>query len=425
MQKKEVIKELIVSFQKKDIITNQARDIAIPADTGKIIIVAGVRKSGKTTLFFQTIRNLQQKNIPKEQLIYINFEDERLSLNSSELYLIIESYQELYPEKSLRNCHIFFDEIHHIEGWEDFIQELYLKICHNIYLAGSDTSIFHICERAGLKEHTIQKTLYPLSFREYLLFNKYDDFQNSRSHLLRALEHVIKDGGFPELIVSDGENHRQILSRYFNTMIFRDIVERYSIPNAPILKFFVKKIWGNITNPLSVTKIYNELKAEGHKIGKNYLFDFLHYLESTFFLILVNKYDNNPEKQENAEKKAYVIDNGFLTATNFAISKDREKMLENFTALEFIKQGYKPLFYKKNKYCDFIIQKQDVYLAFQVCGMFEEPAIRKKELSGLLSVAEEIGINRAHVITYDLEDEISYKKLRISVIPAYKLHLYI
>ena len=113
MREKDIFKELIVEFQERKLPEFVKRDIRIPINTGKIISVIGVRRSGKTFVLFQTINELL-KNVPIEKIVYINFEDERLDINVKDLGLLLEAYKELYPEIPLNEVFFFFDEIQNI-----------------------------------------------------------------------------------------------------------------------------------------------------------------------------------------------------------------------------------------------------------------------------------------------------------------------
>ena len=133
MKRKELFKQLIIEFHQYGIPDFIERELKLPVNTGKIISVIGVRRSGKTYLLFQTIKKLLE-NVPIERIIYINFEDERINITSEELSLILEAYKELYPSIPLKDLYLFFDEIQNIAGWEKFIRRVYDRYTKNIYM---------------------------------------------------------------------------------------------------------------------------------------------------------------------------------------------------------------------------------------------------------------------------------------------------
>lgn len=117
MIKKEILKHLIRDMHTQPLPARKPRLLRLPIGINKIITVTGVRRSGKTSLLLHTMAELIS-SMPRERILYINFEDERLNLDASELDLIIQSYRELYPEMELSDCHFFFDEIHIVPQWK-------------------------------------------------------------------------------------------------------------------------------------------------------------------------------------------------------------------------------------------------------------------------------------------------------------------
>jgi len=141
MKRKEILKEIIVQNQNKNLYFVKPRQTQIPINTGKIISVSGVRRCGKTHLLLFTIHNLLKQNVRKAQILYLNFEDERLNLQTEELDLIIQSYTELYPNLDLQNSYFFFDEIQNVSGWEKFIRRLYDTVTKHIFITGSNSQM--------------------------------------------------------------------------------------------------------------------------------------------------------------------------------------------------------------------------------------------------------------------------------------------
>ena len=103
MTKKELLKTLIRDFQLREIPALKPRKLEIPLHLNKVITLMGVRRSGKSSILLQAIDTLR-KTVPREQIVYLNFEDERLDLAADELDLIVQAYRELYPEQDLSQC---------------------------------------------------------------------------------------------------------------------------------------------------------------------------------------------------------------------------------------------------------------------------------------------------------------------------------
>ncbi len=423
---KERIKDIILENQNSKLPKIIERELKVPVNSNVIISLIGSRRSGKTFLLYQTIKNIIQSGVSEKNVLFVNFEDERLSLNSESLDLIIQAYQELYPEIELEDTYLFFDEIQNIVGWEKFIRRIYDTKTRNIFITGSNSKLLSSEIATELRGRTITYVVYPLNFREYLKFNNTEPVlypQSNKSKIINLTHTYMTDGAFPEILNMDSRTRTKLLQQYFNVMIFRDIVERYNVSNIGVLKFFIKKIFANLSKPLSVNKIYNELKSLGYNISNKYLYEFSDHCNAIFLTQNINKFSFSEIKQEKSEKKAYVIDNGLISAIEFSISKNLGKLLENLVALEFLKNE-KKIFYFKNKYeCDFIVKDNNNLLPVQVCYAFYDSDTKEREMRALHEACKAINSNTGIIITFDHEENIVYKEINIEIVPFYKYFL--
>ncbi|MHB1661190.1 MAG: ATP-binding protein [bacterium] len=161
---KEKLKEIIRDFHKAALPLTKKRELEIPTGTQKIIAVSGVRRSGKTFILFETMKRLLETKIPKENMLYINFEDERLDLKKETLDLILQAYRELYPDADFSKCYFFFDEIQNVDGWEKFARRLYDTVTKNIFITGSNSNLLSREIATSIRGRTITYEVYPLSF---------------------------------------------------------------------------------------------------------------------------------------------------------------------------------------------------------------------------------------------------------------------
>jgi len=424
MKKKELLKQIIRDYHLKDEFTVKPRELKLPIDSGKIITLIGIRRSGKTSIFYETINSLT-KNIDKTETLFINFEDERLDLDVSELNLILEAYRELYPHLDLSKCYLFFDEIQNVSGWEKFIRRIYDNVSKNIFLTGSNSKLLSSEIATSLRGRTLTFEVYPLSFREYLQFNSIEiDLYSSKSlgYIKNSLEKYLYQGGFPELIFLRDEFKTPTLQEYFDVLIYRDLIERYKINNSVALKFFIKRVLKSSTKLISINKIYNELKSSGIKIGKNSLYTYLSYVQNVYLALMLQKYDNNLVNKEFGEKKIYGIDNGLVNAIDYNFSKNIGKLLENCVFLE-LKRRKEEIFYFRdsNSECDFLIAKDGkIDNAIQVTLNLENEDTKKRELKGILNACKEFNLNSGVIITYDSKDIITINDIKIEIIPFYE-----
>jgi predicted AAA+ superfamily ATPase len=423
---KNILKTIIVNFQTARLKTSLSRNVRLPVDSGIIISVIGVRRSGKTYLLFETIKRILESGIPKRNIMYINFEDERLTLTQDQLDLILQAYQELFPKLDLAGCYFFFDEIQNIAGWEKFVRRVFDSVSKNIFITGSNSRLLSTEIATELRGRTISYTLYPLSFDEYLRFNKADSGYFGTSQRINILSHFnefMVFGGFPELIDLNETLKIKKLQDYFNSIIYKDLIERYNISNPAILKFFIKKIISQVTKPVSINKIYNDFKSLGYKVSNNLLYEYSEYIQTSFTAILINKFEYSEIKQAKSEKKAYAVDNGILTAVDYSFSENHGKLLENMIALEILKSGKELMYFKNNLECDFIIRDKKSFSPVQVIYSIQDPDTKGREIKGLLLASEYLKMKKGTIVTYEEEDNFNINNFKIEVIPAYKFIL--
>lgn len=423
---KKLVKNIILENQHTDIPEIIDRDIELPINKGIIISLIGARRSGKTYLLYQTINKLSGQGVSKKNILFVNFEDERLNLTSENLDIIIQSYQELYPEIKLKDVYFFFDEIQNISGWEKFIRRLFDTKSRNIYITGSNSKLLSTEIATELRGRTISYTVFPLNFKEYLRFNNTQPNlypQSNKSKILHLCHKYLREGSFPDTLHLDGSFKQKLLQEYFNVMIFRDIVERYKVSNIEALKFFIKKVYANITKPLSVNKIYNELKSMGYNVSNKYLYEYLDYCNAVFITQNIQKFNFSEIKQAKSDKKTYVIDNGLLSSIEFSITQNQGKLLENLVAMEFLKSNKRIFYFKANRECDFIVEDQNSFLPVQVSYAMHDSETKERELRGLKEACLHLNTSKGTIITFDTEEHLRYEDIDVSVTPFYKYFL--
>jgi len=419
---KELFKTIIADFHTSPLPKFHRRETEIPSNSRKIVTVVGSRRSGKTYLFYQLISDLL-KSVPAKNIIYINFEDERINPAQEDLQFILEAYYELYP-KGKGELYLFFDEIQNISGWEKFVRRIYDTVSKNIFLTGSTSNFLNIEVSSSLRGRAIVYELYPLSFREYLRFTG-TDFSDAvstraKANLLSHFRKFLTAGGFPEMAVTDERLSQKILQSYFDVMIYRDIIERYSIRNITALKYFIKKSISNTANKISVNKIFNELKSLGIKLSKDSIYEYFTFAQDCFLLFLVNRYSESLTVQNVNDKKLYTIDNGLANAVSFRFSENTGRMLENSVFLE-LKRREKEIFYFTEKgECDFILSdRSEVVEAIQVTVMLDKNNYNR-EIGGLIEALKKFGLKSGTILTLDDQREIIHEGYFIKVLPVWK-----
>lgn len=420
MKEIETIKVLIANYHKSIKKVFVSRDYVLPLTLNKIITVIGPRRSGKTALLQFAAQKLVIDGVKATQIIYINFEDERLLLLAKDLDKILQAYAEMYPNQELADCYFFFDEIQNVDGWEKFVRRVYDTVSSHVFLTGSNAKLLSSEIATELRGRTYTIELLPLSFKEYLRFKKIDTQgldTKTQAKINAAFIQFMKEGGFPEITLLPTEFHKNILQDYYHVMMYRDMIERYGFSQVGVLKYFLKRMFECITTPFSVNKVFNELKSQGYKISKNTLYEYLDAAIAIFFCSTSTKFSHSVLKQELSEKKYYAIDNGLLNALTFAFKDDWGAMLENTVHLEFRKKGLKTFFYKGNKECDFVVEQPDGnLLPVQVCYDMDNPDTRKREFAGLTEACNFLNVKNGVVLTLSAADELVVENINIQVI---------
>lgn len=427
MTSKDLLKTIITDAQSRVLPKIWDRSLQAPLDSGKIITFIGVHRSGKTYHLYRLMAELKDKGIAPERILYINFEDERLQLNIDELDLILQAYQELYPNQKLADCYFFFDEIQEVEGWEAFIARLYATISQKVFITGSNAKLLSQEIATSLRGRTIPFEVYPLSFHEFVNvirpgLNTYNS--NDKAALVGLFERFMYQGGFPEIITADNTLKDKILQEYFNVMVLHDLAERYKISQIATLKYFCKRVVGASAGEFSVNKIYNELKSQGYSISKDTLYDYQTYLEAIYLNRLVAKYSYSVVKSEGSQKKTYVIDQGLGGALDYKLSQDKGRLLENTVALELLKQRKQITYQQDGSECDFVIIEKGVAVeALQVTVELSDEQTSKREIKGLVRCCKTLQLQHGTILTFDQEDQLEIDDIQITVTPTWKYFL--
>lgn len=420
---KDLFKEIIHDFHKNELPEGVKRELKIPLQTGKVITITGARRTGKTYLMYQLMKELSKK-MKKEQIIYINFEDERIEPKKENLQFILEAYFELYPDN--KNLYFFFDEIEKIDGWELFIRRVYDTISKNIFITGSSSKLLVKEIATSLRGRAINYELYPFSFKEVLKFHKvnYKDVYTfkDKARILALFETYVKEGGFPETLTMDNELRKKTLQSYLDSMIYKDIIERYHVQNAALLKLFIKKALSNVAKNFSTNKYYGELKSQGIKISKDTLYEFSGYFQDCYLLFLMPLY--NPSliiQQLQREKKIYAIDTGLVESVSLASFDNRSKLIENIVFLELKRREKEMYYHARNYECDFIIaEKNKITAAIQVTVTLNEDS-KEREIHGAREAMNIYRLKESTILTVaDKEKEIIYNRKKIKIMPVWK-----
>ena len=411
---KNVFKTLIVEYQQfVKGITLIERDIHLSAQLNYVFV--GLRRAGKSYLMYQQIQNLLKEGHKVEEILYFNFEDDRLvNLTVEDLDLIKVCYEELYAYRPI----FFLDEIQIVQHWERFARRL-ADQKYRVYVTGSNAKMLSSEIATTLGGRFIVQNVYPFSFRECLKANNImvepTWYFKNRAEIVRSFSEYFYYGGLPELELVEGAEKRQWLSNLFNKIFFGDLITRDSIRNDLAMKVLIRKLAESVKQPSSFSRLSNIVSSAGAKTTTDTIIDYLEFLQATWLIFSLENYASKlAEKVSN--RKYYFIDNGLL---NLFLIDPVTSLLENLVAITLRKKYEDELyFYHQNIEVDFYIPAEK--LAVQVSYSLKEETTRKREITALLKMAAVMEVEKLLVITNDEEEVITENGKEINVIPIWK-----
>ena len=423
-----ILEELIADFHDRTLPAFTRRHCKLPWLPNKIDTVIGMRRSGKTWFVFQVISDLLSKNMPKEAILYLNLEDERLlPMTVSDLHQIPDIYYRRYPQLRDRSCAFFFDEIHNIPGWERFIRRLADTENVHICLTGSSAKLLSREIATSLRGRSIATEIFPFSYVEALEHagidtdNRKRPSSKKRGLLENRLLAYLVEGGFPEVQNIDPEYRVRILQEYLDVVILRDIVERHQISNIVPLRYMIRHLLNAAAGLFSVNKFYHDLKSQGIRCGKNTLHEYLGYLSDAYLFFQVYVHTNSERIRMVNPRKIYAIDTGLIHACSRSIRSDWGHLLENFVFLELRRSMDIIEYYKteKGREVDFIVTDfAGRKSLIQVCADMMETETRQRELRALSEAMRECGLDQATIVTLNQEENLQMETGQIRIMPA-------
>jgi len=426
------IKSLILDFHEARPETGVARHLRIESVPGKAAVCIGVRRSGKSTYLFQVMQGLLEEGVPRENILYLNFFDDRLhALRSDSLGLIIEAYFSLFPEKkNYETVYCFFDEIQAVSGWEPFIDRLLRTEKCRIYLTGSSARMLSKEIATQMRGRALSWEMFPFSFREFLDYRGIKDTASltTRKRLLvqKAFEAYWETGGFPEVAGLSRGLRVKIHQEYLQAVLFRDLIERHDIAHPKAVADLAHWLLDNTGSLYSVNNLTGFLKSLGHKVPKSAVADYLAWFEDAYFLFTVRIFDASLARSNANPKKIYCIDHSLVTSVASGLLVNTGHLLENliFTALRRL---YSKIHYyrtKSGREIDFIVSSRNrERQLIQVSDALLEPQTRKRETAALVEAMAELNLKSSVIVTRQQEERIDTGQGVISVVPAWRFLL--
>ena len=383
-------------------------------------VFVGVRRSGKSFLLFQKIRQMLDSGHGWDEMLYLDFEDVRLDgFSAGDFNLILECHQKMYGKRPM----LFLDEIQNVEGWQKFARNLADRK-YSVYITGSNAKMLSKEIMADLGGRYLPLEVYPFSFKEYLTFLQipFNDTAlaatESRARFMKAFDEYFTWGGLPESIKLPVK--RNYLSSVFQKIYIGDIVQRNGITNPRILQLMVKKLAESVKQPVSYNRLAKILSSVSGKVSVPTVSSYIGFAEDARLLLRLRNIASALTERESV-CKYYFVDNGILS---LQLLDGTTTLLENLVALSlFRKYGHdddneKVYFYNSNVEVDFYVPEEE--LALQVSYSLADLDTYDRETDALAKLPKVLPCRRRVIVTYDEDGMAKDKYGDIEIIPCWK-----
>jgi len=424
----ELLKEIILDFQNESLETGVKRHLGYELVQGKAFICIGVRRCGKSTLLYQIIDDLKRKGVTSDNLLYINFFDDRLvDVKRSNLSLITEAYYSIYPEKKgTETIYCFFDEVQEAENWEPFVERILRTEKCEVFISGSSAKMLSRELATQMRGRSIAWELFPFSFKEFADYNKVD-YKNlttkNRLILKNCFDEYFKIGGFPEVRNVSDKLRLMIHQEYYKTILHRDVIERFDAIHPQAVVQAGYRLINSAGSLYSINRVTAYLKSLGHKISKGFVAGCIDWFEDAYFLFSVKIFSQSVAIQNVNAKKVYCIDHAMINSVTSGISANSGHLLENIIFLHLRRTTENIYYYRTSngKEVDFVwLDRQKKKHLVQVSLSMADLVTKKREMTSLVQAMDELSLTEASVVTLNEDQQIEKDGKKIRIIPAWK-----
>lgn len=411
---RDILKQIIID-QKEMYLDNPliSRDYDLEENVNYCFV--GIRRTGKSYMMYQQIHNLMNDGISSSQIVYVNFEDERLlEIGVDDLNTILELGIEFSGSKG--KPYLFLDEIQNVDGWEKFVRRV-ADMKYRINITGSNSKMLSKEIASTLGGRFMIVNVFPYSFKEYLSANHIENIMvdqigtKKRADIVSQYEQYVTYGAFPELV--DIKNKRVFLNNIYQTVYLRDIIARNKITNDFAVRLILKKIAESVTKALSFNRLTNIVKSAGISIGKQTVINYVGHMLDSYLIFSLQNYAS-----KKTSPKYYFMDTGLL---GLMLLDCRTAQLENLVAVELIRRyGFENVyFFENNIEVDFYIPSEN--LAIQVSmQVLEDVDTLERETKAFVKLNQFIPDTKCLLITNSEETTLKCDDIEIDMIPAWK-----
>lgn len=411
---RDILKQIIID-QKEMYLDNPMISRNYDLEENVNYCFVGIRRTGKSYMMYQQIHNLMNDGISSSQIVYVNFEDERLlEIGVDDLNTILEIGIEFSGSKG--KPYLFLDEIQNVDGWEKFVRRV-ADMKYRINITGSNSKMLSKEIASTLGGRFMIVNVFPYSFKEYLSANHIKNIildqlgTKKRADIVSQYEQYVMYGAFPELV--DIKNKRPFLNNIYQTVYLQDIITRNKITNDFAVRLILKKIAESVTKVLSFNRLTNIVKSAGISIGKQTVINYVGHMLDSYLIFSLQNYAG-----KKTPPKYYFIDPGLL---GLMLLYCKTAQLENLVAVELVRRyGLDNVyFFENNIEVDFFVPGEN--LAMQVSmQVLDDVDTLERETRAFVKLNDFIPNTKCLLITNSEETTLNCDGIHIDVIPAWK-----
>lgn len=353
-------------------------------DTDFIKVITGMKRTGKSTLLLMFRDYLLANGVKEENIVHINFESAK--------YDDIKDYKDLYKyiEDKVKDekIYLLLDEIQSVSSWEKAINSFKVDFNMDIYITGSNAYLLSSELSTLLSGRYIEIKMYPLSFKEFLVFNNYDE-----NNLGEKFNEYLKYGGLPAITLIKGNDELILsyLNDIYNTIVKKDIIDRNNIKDVALLENIIKYLFNNVGSPISTKKISDYLNSNKvvQKSNHQTIDNYLNMLEKSYIIYKADRTDVKSKSLLKTLGKYYVSDSGIRNIILGFRNINEGHLLENIVYLELLRRGYRVNIGKIGDYeAHFVAENPHTIRYYQVAQSISDEDVRVREIRSLENIPD-------------------------------------
>jgi hypothetical protein len=407
------------------------RDARLPAVSGKVHAVIGMRRAGKTT-FLRQLLDERREVSPPERAIYLSFDDDRLAgLEANQLGFLLEEHYRRYPAlRGRETVHWLLDEIQLVPGWERFARRVLDSEKVELAVAGSSARMLSREVHTSLRGRGMATVIRPFGFREFLRHRGEEPTRDprrwrpaERSLVEKRFREFLVEGGFPEAQELAAALRIELLQGYVDTVLFRDVVERYGVTQVAALRWLVRQCLRNPGGGFSVHRLYRDLRAQGHAVAKDSVHALLGHLIDSFLLSAVPLATDSERKRNSNPRKLYPADPGLIKAFDASGRANLGHALETAVLNELERRGSEVGYVKTEEglEVDLLARHRGAgEELLQICADLSAPETLSRELRALEAAAREHPRALRRLLVLDRDAVAGVRVPAVEVRPAYE-----